>query len=279
MAEQTTLLEKDKPAPLKAGIHKRWRSIVESLQPLGRNGYIWLITIGAVVAAQATLIWAPKVGVYINAIALAGLTAVAISRPAARKVAISMGIIPVANMITLSTTTHTLIGQTIIFYSALLLLGIVYRLIFTLEYPLKYTKLSGKGYGLALPLMIIIGQIVGLIGYGFLRHQYPYSGYSLPLITLVVIAFAFTEEIVLRGLIQQQGSTVFHPLAAALASTVLYVFLSLDHRTMLAIPAAIIMGGVLSFTYYKKQNLLLTTTINAAAKLTYIGLVSAFILR
>jgi hypothetical protein len=42
---------------------------------------------------------------------------------------------------------------------------------------------------------------------------------------------------------------------------------------------ALISGIVLSFTYYKKQNLVLTATINAAMKLGYIGLIAGFIFR
>ena len=260
---------------LKAGIDRRHRA----LKPLGKHGYIWLVTIGMLVAAQATLIWAPHVGIYINAAALAGLTAVAILQAKARTVAIGMAIIPVATMITASVVPHTNFGKTTVFDVSLLLLALLYRYIFTLEHPLSNTKLSAKGYGMLLPLMLIVGQLVGLIGYALLRNHYPYHHYSLPLVAVAAVVFAFAEEMLLRGLIQQQGSRLFHPAAAALGTAILYVFLSLDHATMLTLPAAIVMGSVLSFVYYKKQNLILTTAINAAAKLTYIGLVAGFILR
>ena len=264
---------------LAMNVARRWKSGHSKLKPLGRNGYIWLLTVGMLVAAQASLIWAPKVGIYINAGALAGLTAIGMLREDARKVAISMAIIPVANMISASFIPRGSLGQATVLYISLLLLAVLYRFIFTLEHPVAKTKLTAKGYALALPLMLVIGQAVGAVGYLFLRNHYPYSGYSLPLVTLVAVVFAFAEEVTLRGLIQQQGSELFHPAVAALATTILYVFLSIDHGTMLTLPVAIIMGIVLSFTYYKKQNLVLTTTINAAAKLAYIGLVASFILR
>jgi membrane protease YdiL (CAAX protease family) len=257
------------------GMGRLWRIV----KPLSRHGYIWFVTVGLLVAAQTTLIWAPRVGIYLNALALVGLSAVAILQPTARKVAISMAILPVATMITASFMLHTIIGQITVFEVALLLLAILYRYVFTLEQPLSNSKLTIKGYCLILPLMLITGQLIGVIGYGLLRHHYPFAGYSLPLVALVAVVFAFAEEMLLRGLIQQQGSQLFHPAIAALTSTILYVFLSLDHATMLTLPAALVMGAVLSFVYYQKQNLILTTTINAAAKLTYIGLVAGFILR
>lgn len=258
-----------------AGYGRAWRAV----KPFGRHGYVWVLTLGLLAAAQATLIWAPKTGIYLNALALAGLTTVALLRKPARATAISMAILPVATMITASFLLHNALGQAAVFYAAILLLALLYRYIFTLDEPLSNTKLSLRGYGLTLPLMVLTGQVAGLIGYGLLRHHYPYAGYSLPLVAALAVVFAFAEEMLLRGLIQQQGSRLFHPAAAALATTVLYVLLSISHGTMLTVPAGLILGAVLSFTYYKKQNLILTTAINAAAKLTYLGLVAGFILR
>jgi membrane protease YdiL (CAAX protease family) len=255
----------------------RW--LGRKTKPIRRQGLVWLISLTLLIAAQATLIWAPAVGVYLNALALAGLVAIALWRMAARKAAISLAIIPVANMVTATILPHTVIGSTVIFYSVVLLLSLAYRFMFTLNYDTLRTQLRPKGYGFGLPLMVVAGQLVGLVGYGFLRHHYPYTGYSLPLIALAAVVFAFAEEMLLRGLIQQQGELLFHPLMAALATTVLYVFLVLDHGTMLTLPVAILFGASLSFVYYKKKNLLLTFTLNAAAKLTYIGLVASFVLR
>ncbi len=159
------------------------------------------------------------------------------------------------------------------------MLALVYRYMFTLDQPLRATKLTARGYGLALPLMIVAGQAVGGLNYLFLQHHYIFTGYSLPLIACAAVVMAFAEEMLLRGLIQQQAAKVFHPLVAAFGTAILYVLLALDHGTMLSLVPAMLLGVVLSFTYYKKQNLILTTTINATAKLTYIGLVATFILR
>lgn len=260
-------------------IRKAWRWFIKWTKPVRKNGLIWVICMTLLVSSLATLLWAPHVGVYLNALALAGLAAVALVKPAARKVAISLAIIPTANSVTASVLPKSVIGSTVVFYAVILAMALIYRYVFTLEYPTLKTQLKGKGYALGLPLMVVVGQIMGLIGYAFLRHHYPYTGYSLPLICLAAIVFAFAEETLLRGLIQQQGEILFHPLAAALSTTVLYVFLVLDHSTLLTLPVATLFGGLLSFVYYKKKNLLLTFTLNAAAKLAYIGLVAGFILR
>jgi len=258
---------------------KQKNRVTRKLRQWGKNYLIWLIVVGLIVAAEATQIWAPHVGIYINALALAGLCALAIIKEKARKVAISAAIIPVANMVTASVMPHTIIGSTVILYTVILLLALIYRFMFTLDYPQINTSLRIKGYGYGIPIMVVTGQVIGVIGYLFLKNHYPFVGYSLPLIALASVVFAFTEEMLLRGLIQQQGEFIFNPFMAGLATTILYVFLVIDHSTMLTLPVAIILGGTLSYTYYKRKNIILTFIINATSKLIYIALVASFILR
>ncbi|HUA13302.1 MAG TPA: CPBP family intramembrane glutamic endopeptidase [Candidatus Sulfotelmatobacter sp.] len=258
---------------------RKRKQLVKTLREWGLNYRIWLVVVGLIVAAEATLFWASRVGIYINALALAGLAALAVISDKSRKVAISASIIPVANMVVASVMPKSIIGSTVILYSVILLLSLIYRYMFTLEYPELKTALKLKGYGYGLPIMIVTGEVVGAIAYLFLRHHYPFVGYSWPLIALAAVAFAFTEEMLLRGLIQQQGEIIFRPAMAAIATTILYVFLTLNHSTWLTFPVALIMGGVLSFTYYKRKNIILTFTINATAKLIYIGLVVSFVLK
>lgn len=244
-----------------------------------KNGWMFLLMIAALVAAQATLIWAPRVGIYINTGALVIVTAVAIARKDLRKEAISMGILPVANMVVLSIMPTTQFGNTVVFYGTVLVLALIYSFLFILDEPLERTSLGTRGYATYIPIMIFVGQLLGLFGYLFLRHHYPYISVSLPLLALVAVVLGFSEELLLRGLIQQRGENVFHPVIAAVGTTILYTVLGLYHQTMLAIPVSLLTGAVLAFVYYKKQNLLLTTTINVASKLVYVGLVAAFILR
>lgn len=69
-----------------------------------------------------------------------------------------------------------------------------------------------------------------------------------------------------------------HPLAAFALTVILYTITGIDHGTLSMFIFTLIMGLILSYTYYIKQNLVLTITINATTKLIYVGLIAAFIL-
>jgi membrane protease YdiL (CAAX protease family) len=237
------------------------------------------IVAAAITGSQATLIWAPRVGLFASVACFIVLIVLSLRRELARPVLISLAVLPVANIVSSSFITHSVLTRTTIFYVTVLVLAQLYRYFFALDTPLKITKLSARGYAFALPAMVVVGQVLGLIGYAFLRHQYAFSHVSLPLIAVLSVLFAICEEIFLRGLIQQQAARLFHPLIAAIIAASIYIFLALSHQTLLTLGPAIFMGIALSMTYYKKQNLLLTVAMNAAAKLTYIGLLATFILK
>jgi membrane protease YdiL (CAAX protease family) len=240
---------------------------------------VFICVLVPLAAAQIALLVNPIVGVYVNAAAFAALVALALRQAAARQLAISAAILPVANMVTLSLPQSSAFNQSMVFYDALLLVALLYRFWFTLDQPLPYSRLAAKGYAFALPLMVVLGEALGVLGYGMLRNHYPYHGVSLPLVALVVVVLAITEETFFRGLIQQRAALVMSPILAATLSTLLYTLVSIGHVTILAPLFALLAGAVLSLTYYKKQNLVLTTTINAAMKLTYLGLLASFTLR
>ena len=250
-----------------------------SLKPFRKNsGYALIITL-AIASAQLTLLGRPTVGVYVNAGALAVLVCLALWRESISQLAISAAIIPVSMMVVLSIPQTTVFARTSVLYSSILLLGLIYRFAFTVEQSVRNTSLTLKGYAFTLPLMIVLGQLLGVIGYGLLREHYIFDNTSLPLVAAAAVVFAIAEETLFRGLIQQRAAEVMHPVLAAVLSAVLFTFVSIDNTTVIVPLFALLLGTVLSFTYYKKQNLLLTITINAAAKLTYIGLLASFIFR
>ena len=250
-----------------------------SLQPFRRNSGFALVIILAIGLTQLSLLWRPMVGIYVNAAALAILVGLGLWRESIRQLAISTAILPVATMLVLSLPETTTFARTTVFYSTILLLGLIYRFAFTADYPLQNTRLKLRGYALVLPLMVVAGQLLGVIGYGMLRHQYIFDHTSLPLVAAAAVVFAIAEETLFRGLIQQRAAQAMHPIVAAILSTMLFTFMSIDNTTVLAPLFALILGTVLAFTYYKKQNLVLTITINATAKLAYVGLMAAFIFR
>ena len=234
---------------------------------------------GLLVGTQLTLIYDNNLGIYFNILTLLVLILVALFRDNLRQLAISLAILPVVQIVCSTILTKTTFRTASIFYGLLLLLALTYRYMFTLDEPVEATQLKVKGHAFGIPLMLVLGESLGAIGYGFLRHHYPYLHVSLPLLALASVVFAFAEEMFLRGLVQQQAARVVHPILAAVITCLLYVSLEISHATPLTVGPAIAMGVVLSAVYHIKHNLLLSTTINAAAKLTYIGLVATFILR
>lgn len=262
-----------------SSVHRFFKRTAKDLKPLVKNGWYVAAIFLVIAVAQLTLLWRPVVGIYFNAAALALLVGLALWRESLRQLAISVAIIPVATMIVLSLPQTTVFAETVVFYDALLVLGLIYRFIFTLDFPLKETRLGLKTYAFVLPLMVVVGQVLGVIGYGMLRHHYTFGNTSLPLVAATAVVFALAEETLFRGLIQQRASQVMHPLLAAILSTFLFVLTSIDNTTLLAPLFALLLGAVLSFTYYKKQNLVLTMAINATAKLTYVALLATFVFR
>ncbi len=251
----------------------------QDLKPVFKNGWAMLAIVAVIVAAQLMLLDRPIVGVYVNAAALALLVGLALWKEKVRQLAISVAIIPVSTMIVLSLPQTTTFAREVVFYDAILILGLIYRFMFTLDYPLGFTKLTMKGYAQSLALMAVLGEVLGLIGYGMLRHQYIFSKTSLPLVAATIVVFALAEETLFRGLIQQRAHQAMHPFLAAMLSTILFTFASINTTTYLAPLFSLILGATLAYTYAKKQNLVLTFTINAAAKLTYLGLMATFIFR
>jgi membrane protease YdiL (CAAX protease family) len=127
---------------------------------------------------------------------------------------------------------------------------------------------------------MVTGQLLGVFGYAMLRHQYLYGHTSLSLVAATCVVFAIAEEVLLRGLIQQRASKVIHPAMAATLSALLSGCLAIGHRGSWMSPfVSLIAGIVIAFTYYKKQNLLLTMTINISMKLTYVGLIAGFVIK
>ena len=247
--------------------------------PYRVNSWLFAYVLVAIGAPQITLLWRPMVGTYVTVASLAALIILAAKSPKARTVAISAAILPLVTMVNLCLPQTGTFAQMVVFYDSLLLLALVYRFMFTLDEPVENTQLTARGYAFALPLMIVIGQVLGVIGYFMLRNHYDYKAISLPLVAAASVVFAFAEETFFRGLLQQRAARVLHPAVATLLSIVAYSLTSVGTSTILPAVMALLSGSVLSLTYYKKQNLILTTTINATTKLVFIGLLATFVLK
>jgi membrane protease YdiL (CAAX protease family) len=255
------------------------KKIVKALKPVWKSSWVMLGIIIVIAIAQLTLLWRPIVGIYFNAAALAILIGLALWKEKIRQLAIAVAILPIATMVVLSLPQTTTFAQMVVFYDVILVLGLIYRFMFTLDYPVKNTHLSLKEYAFSLSLMAVAGEILGIVSYGMLRHHYVFATTPLPIVAASVAVFAFAEETLFRGLIQQRAAKVMHPWMAALLSTMLFTLTSINTMTVIAPLFSLLLGAVLAVTYYKKQNLVLTGTINVLAKLTYIGLMASFVFR
>jgi membrane protease YdiL (CAAX protease family) len=254
---------------------KPWQVV----RPFFRRFWLFLYIVVAILGSQLSIHQSPIVGVYVNAAAFILLIGLALLYLPARPLAISAAIIPITMMVTLSLPQTSVFAQVTVFYEALLVLTLVYRYVFTLDEPLQNTKLSLRGYATMVPIMLVVGQILGVISYFLLRHHYDFSVHTtLPLVAAASIVFAITEEAFFRGLIQQRANHLLHPALAAVLSLALFVDVSIGHTTILAPLVTAISGVVLVFVYAKKPNLILTIAINAMSKFTYIGLLATFVL-
>lgn len=256
------------------------KSLTRTLRPLYKNIWLFAWILIAIGASQIALFADPIVGVFVNAAAFVSLVGLALWQEKARHLAISAAILPVATMISLSLPQTSAFAQAVVFYDSILILALIYRFAFTLDYPLKNSRLTMLGYAFALPLMLVIGQVLGVIGYGLLRHQYGYGNASLPLVAATAVVFAVAEATLFQGLIQQRAAQVLHPGVAAALAALLFTAFTFGHTGSWLSPLfGLILGVTLAITYFKKQNLILTIAVNAGAKLAYIGLLASFILR
>jgi membrane protease YdiL (CAAX protease family) len=250
------------------------------VRPLFRHFWLFLLPVVCVAASIFTLYASPIVGVYITAGSIVALGTAALLKQYSLQLVLSVAIIPVSLMINLALPQTHFFAQTTVLYEALLVLGLVYRFVFTLDEPLENTRMSFRGYATYLPLMMVVGQLLGVFGYVMLRHQYFYGHTSLPLVAASSVVFAIAEEVVLRGLVQQRAMRVIHPAMAAVMSALMSGALAVGHKGAWLSPfVSLIAGAVLAFTYYKKQNLILTMTINISMKLAYVGLIAGFVIK
>ncbi len=231
-----------------------------------------------VALSQLTLRYDVKVGVYMNGLAIIALLGLAIFYTRARKLSLSANILPVATLLSLVLPRLSNFSRTVIFYDTILVLALVYRYLFIFEDPKDQHRTKFRNYAILIPLMIIGGQILGVIGYGMLRHDYPFYGTSIAIVAFTSVIFVFTEEVFFRGLVQLKGNQILHPVMSAIMAILVFVLATITHTISIAPIFALILGTSLSLTYYFKQNLVLTGTLNLSTKLTYIALMVAFVI-
>tara|TARA_Y100000310_G_C20680897_1_gene815858 strand:- start:590 stop:1276 length:687 start_codon:yes stop_codon:yes gene_type:complete len=149
------------------------------------------------------------------------------------------------------------IWNSIISYSILLILSIYYLSWFKIQLKLK-------GNYLVLPLVLILGLLLGIMGKLFLPIFPALTNFSILLILIVVLS----EEIFFRGLLQETSTPIF---GTALSIIIPALFYSLSHVSL----------GIFAFIYFLAfgliSGLIYASTRNLSLSII-LGLVANFIL-
>jgi membrane protease YdiL (CAAX protease family) len=212
-------------------------------------------------------------------LALIALLAIALRYDKMRKLALSAAVLPLALMVmAVYPYNPNPFYRTWVEYDVMLLLALMYTYLFKEKRAKKY-KIKMKQLPQVLPIMIVIGEVLGVVGFSLLRHQYGFTGVSLLLLVPMVIVFALTEEMLFRGLIQRQAAKHINRVFAVLLTVAIYAAATIGMGSTLPLLFGIISATVLGAIYANKQSLVLTTTANIAMKLTYVGLIAVFVLR
>ncbi len=242
---------------------------------------VWLSSLVTLLAVLPSILltWKPMVGAYGVVLSLISLLTIALKHDKLRKLALSASILPVALMfMAVYPYNPNPFYRSWVEYDVVLLLAGSYGYMFR-EKLTKKNRLKLKQLPQVLPMMVIIGELLGVAGYGLLRNHYDFKGVSLPFVASVVVTFAFAEELLFRGLIQRQAMKLTNKWFATTLTVVVYSAASIGMGSLLPVVFSVLSAAVLSAVYGYKQNLVLTGTANIAMKLTYVGLVASFILR
>ena len=143
----------------------------------------------------------------------------------------------------------------IISYSILLILSIYYLAWFKI--PLKL-----KGNYLVLPLVLILGLLLGIMGKPFLPILPVLTNFSILLILIVVLS----EEIFFRGLLQETSTPIF---GTALSIIIPALFYSLSHISLgiFAFIYFLAFGLISGLIYASTKNLLFSIILGLIANL------------
>ena len=228
--------------------------------------------------SQVLWLLLPQVGVYANQCALAALLVLGLRREPVRRLALCAAILPSMNILVVLFGTPDPSLQLAVAYVSLLGLSLVYRFIFARDQSLSSQALSRRDYIAAIPLVIVIGPLLGITAALLIGRSSSFIAAS-PLSHVLAIAClgAVTEEVFFRGLIQQWALKLLHPVTAVALTALLYLLFSIDPGNWRTIGPALLSGTVLSVVYGRRQNLMLTTMLNLTGKLVFIGLALTYL--
>jgi membrane protease YdiL (CAAX protease family) len=219
--------------------------------------------------SQIVLLLRPNIGLYFNIGVLLFLFLSAYHSYNQRKLAISLAILPTSTLVTHFLTQPTKFGGMLEFYSIVLLLAVACGAIFHGHEPVLGKPFKWH-YSYLLPLMALIGAGLGALGYFVMKSQYQFSGDPRKTLIVSAVVFAIAEELLFRGLIQKLSTKLLNPVISISLVTLIYVLISMSRYSFLPAFYAGIVCVALCLVYAKSQNILLTMTLNAASKISYL---------
>jgi hypothetical protein len=126
------------------------------------------LSFALVIGGQVGLFYISAVGVVCNFAALALLLLVGARRDRLHQLAIALSVIPLITIINLSIPEHSAFEQTAIFYMAMLLATLTYRMLLDFDTSVAVRRFSKRGYAIGYALMILLGAVLGLSSYKLL---------------------------------------------------------------------------------------------------------------
>jgi membrane protease YdiL (CAAX protease family) len=242
-----------------------------------RHRLFQAISIFSIVPPLVTA-WNPIIGIYVEYVAFAVLLGIALYSERARKLAVSAAILPMSMMLAFCVPHVTYLTDTTVLYGAMLAFAIIYQRILANPKPVV-APISAPDVRLAdFSQMLLIGLIFGGEGYFVLRHYYLYQGTPLLLVAVVAAMSAAAEVILFQGLIQEQASRIMKSSQAAVLTTILFAAANIGRSTWLTAAFALTIGGTMAMTYYSRRNLGLVLVTNIAMKVSYVCLVTAYVI-
>jgi membrane protease YdiL (CAAX protease family) len=244
---------------------------------LTRNLWDGIYVACALIDLQLAVLWRPIVGVYVVAAALVSLLGLALWTERVRKLAISAAILPVALTVGFALPLTSGFARICILYGTILLLTLMSEYLFS-RGESAATPDRRRSQLLTVPAGVLIGGVIGASGYMLFRGQYYFGGTAFPVAAIAAVAFAITEELFFRGLIQRQAGKLMHPAAAILLTVIAYTCMSVGHGGVTTAFFAVASSFELCVLYELRHNLLLNSAANIAMKLSYLYLVFRFVL-
>ncbi|MFA6005279.1 MAG: CPBP family intramembrane glutamic endopeptidase [Patescibacteria group bacterium] len=225
-----------------------------------------------ILASRMISFYSQDYGYLVNTTLFVVFVLLSMYRKDLQRVLILLSVIPAATVFTISLPVPA-IFQTLLFYAAIFLTGLIYWYFF--EEQKKVTVLRSVT-AKQLVVGVIAGQALGIASYVLLPKVYwpqelmTAGRITVPLVFLIFILLAITEELYFRRLLQKEVGEVVNPHNALALSAWLYASLagSLGFGvTFLALVAGITMA----LLYSENKSTLQTVIVNITMKLVFLA--------